>query len=169
MDLTSALAKLGRSILVAIGLATVVQVGFEEPVLRASPGGTAIVGTRLSGAITEEMIPLVERSVPVRLVLSAESYYRSGTRESVVRTQSLSYRSLDRRFVVRKDAVETEYASIEGAIAEVERFEVALPGELPESMVFGARLEMPTIPDAQAIRDLWRGRDPTLVFATGPR
>ena len=169
MDLKSALSKLGRSILATIGLATVVQVGFEEPVLLEEAVGAAIVSTRLSGAVTDEMIPLVENSVPTNIVFSCELYTASGKRSSKVIVQSLFYRSLDRRFVVAKNGIETAHATIESAIADLELLELALPDEKPASIVFGARLDMPTIPDAQMIRDLWRGQIPTLVYSMESR
>ncbi len=161
------MAKLGRDILVTFGLITLVQVGFEQPVLRGLPNGTAIVSTRVSGAITEELIPLLEKSVPVTLVVQAELYARAGTRTAFSLGQRIEYRSLELAYVVTKNNNSVVHRNIDSAIADLETFDIEIPSPDFKSIVLHAALSIPSIADTETVASLWRGKNPTVVFSPG--
>ncbi|HBO40193.1 MAG TPA: hypothetical protein DD477_03130 [Spirochaetaceae bacterium] len=167
MDLLGGLAELGRRLLVAVGLITLVNVGFEAAAWRQLAPDRGRLEVTLSGAVSGDLLVLVGNAVPVVLEVTATAYLPGGRRQAQTRRHSLAYRGLDRSFVVDSNGRESRHDDLGGAIAAVQRFTFEFEGVLPGSIVLRAVLRLPTIADPAAPGRLWQGRDPSLVFEPG--
>lgn len=163
-DLQSALAEFGRRLLLTFGLLTVVQVAFEQPEFLVLPEGGAVFSVVLSGALTEEMLPLIDRSVAVELHFSGYMYGSDGKKSTLAKVHSLQYRSLDRRWLLVRDGRQEEYSRQEDAVAAFSRPEWYFAEGLLLALVLQAELRIPAIADESAVRALWRQQVPKLVF-----
>jgi len=163
-DLQSALAEFGRRLLLTFGLLTVVQIAFEQPEILLLPGGDAEFSVVLSGAITEEMLPLIDRSVAVELHFSGFIYGPEGTKSALAKVHTLQYRSLDRRWLLTRDGRLEEYLRQDAAVAAFQRLEWHFADKPPRAVVLQAELRIPAITDESAVRALWRQQVPKLVF-----
>ncbi|MBU0935418.1 MAG: hypothetical protein KKI09_00245 [Spirochaetes bacterium] len=163
-ELQSALAEFGRRLLLTFGLLTVVQVAFERPEFLALPEGGALFSVVLSGALTEEMLPLIDRSVAVELHFSGFMYGTEGTKSALAKVHTLQYRSLDRRWLVRRGDRLEEYSRQEDAVAAFQRPEWYFADGQLLALVLQAELHIPAIADESAVRALWRQQVPKLVF-----
>lgn len=167
MDIGSALARLGRAILLGFGMLALVSVEFAAPALVEDPAGARSVEVRLSGAINDEVAHLVERSVAVSVRVDFDLYLADGGRARRSSEKRLSYRSIDGTYAVDGPGGRFETESLAEAVLAAETHGAALPGGAIKSIVMRGSLVIPGIADKGAVEALWGGREPSLVFEPG--
>jgi len=162
--LLPALARLGRGILLGLGLAVAVNVRFLEPRIAAPAGGPARLELRLAGAVTDEVASLVDRSVLVEIGVSFDFYLEDGRRLTARSLRTLSYRSLDRRYVVEGGAEPLAVATLAEAIELAETHGAELPRERFKTCVVKGSLALPSLSGTVDAHELWGGQTPTLIY-----
>lgn len=164
MDIIPSLARLGRGILLGLGLAVAVDVRFLEPRVVRPEGGPARLELRLAGAVTDEIASLVDRSVLAEITVSFTFYLEDGRRLASRSVRSLSYRSLDGSYIVEGGAVPVAVATLAEAIALAETHGAELPPEGFRACVIKGSLALPALAGTLNASELWGGQAPSLVY-----